>query len=205
MRTILRLSIVVAALAFSGCAAQAGTEGEDDFVASDAEALHASSLYKSLVGDYRSADTLYPRFTLDADRTFTLDTGIRCITTPCASGDSGRWTLYTYRGRYYLNLAGASLSRWYLVQSFAKGALVGITEKGTWTKIVAEPTSGCAAMLCAVGSVCVDDGAGAKCVYSCLKDAYVNCMPPVSEDRAHLCSGDYHEWIKSNCSTEFVY
>ena len=97
MRTTLRLSIVLAALAFSGCAAQAGTEseGDGDFVASEAEALSASTLYKSLVAEYRSADVAYPRFTLDADRSFTLDTGVRCITTPCPSGASGTWTLYT--------------------------------------------------------------------------------------------------------------
>jgi hypothetical protein len=172
MRNTVRLSIVLAALAFSGCAAQAGVEGEEDFSASEAEALTASDLYKALVGGYKSADTLYPTFTLNADRTFTLDTGIRCITAPCPSGDSGKWTLYTYKKSFYLNLAGVSGSRWYLVQSFNKGVLVGVTDKGTWTKQAEEPTSGCAAILCAPNQLCTDDGTGAKCLDKC---AAVRC------------------------------
>lgn len=229
MRTTIRISIVLAALAFSGCAAQAGVEGgDDDFVASDAEALTGSTLYKALVGGYRSADTLYPTFTLNADRTFTLDTGIRCVRAPCDSGDSGKWTLYMYRGRYYLNLAGVSLSRWYQVQSFAKGVLVGMTEKGTWTKEA--PTSGCAAILCAPDSMCVDAPEGASCItkcatvrctsatycdassgsaqcvaYACPKESFVDCEPPVSADRANLCSGQLHDWVVANCSTKFGY
>lgn len=230
MRHIVRLSIALAALAFTGCAVQANEPADEEFSASEAQALHASTLYAALVGNYASSDTPYPTFELAKDRTFTLDTGIRCITTPCPSGDAGKWTLYTYKGRYYLNLAGAEASRWYYVQSFSKGVLVGMTDKGTWTKQVEAPTSGCAAILCAPDSICVDDGSGAKCItkcatvrctsdtycdassgtaqcvaYACPKESYVNCMPPVTADRARLCSGDLHEWIKTNCSTEFVY
>lgn len=231
MRTTI-ISVLFASVVFSGCAAQSAVEPDEDFVAGEAQALKASDLYKALVGGYTSKDTVYPTFTLNADRSFELDTGIRCITTPCPSGETGSWTLYTYKGRYYLNLASKTSSRWFWVSSFKTPLLVNVDDKTRWTKVVVEePTgAGCAATLCAIGTTCVEEGGVAQCItacatvrctaetycdassgsamcvkYACPTAKTINCMPPVSEASVKYCSGQLHEWIKTNCATEFVY
>lgn len=230
MRTTI-IPVLFASLVFTGCAAQSSNGPEDEFVASEAkEALSAKDLYNALVGGYTSKDTVYPRFTLNADRTFDLDTGIRCITTPCPSGETGTWTLYVYRGNYYLNLASKTSSRWFWVSSFKSATLVNLDDRTVWTKtpVVADP--GCAAMLCAAGTICVEEGGKAQCItacatvkctsstycdassgsakcvaYKCPTAKTINCMPIVSEENQKYCSGNYHDWIQANCSTEFVY
>lgn len=174
MRHTIRLSMVLAALAFSGCAAQTADETSEEFVASEAEAISASTIYKALVGSYESTTGSAVSFELASDRSFTLDTGIRCITTPCPSGEAGRWNLWSYRGAIYLELDGKGTpSRWFRVSgTLSAPTLVGVSEKGTWTKKVAEPTSGCAAILCAPDTFCQELPEGPQCITKC---ATVRC------------------------------
>ena len=231
MRTTI-ISVLFASLVLSGCAAQSAVEPDDDFVAAEAKALTASDLYNSLVGGYTSKETVYPRFTLNADRSYELDTGIRCVTTPCPSGEAGRWTLYTYKGSFYLNLASKTSSRWFWVKSFKSATLVNVDDKTVWNKIVEEPKpAGCAATLCATGTFCVEEAGVAQCItkcatvkctsttycdassgsatcvaYACPKAGTINCMPMVPEANVKYCSGQLHEWIIANCKgTSFVY
>jgi hypothetical protein len=230
MRTTL-ISLLFASLVFTGCAAQSSVDGEEELVANESHAITATELYKAQVGEYLNKESSIA-YTLNADRTFVLDTGIRCITTPCPSSDSGRWTLYSYYGRIYVNLASKTASRWFRVSSLAPvthvGASAGLV--GTWTKQEALSGPGCAATLCAAGTICVEEGGvaqcitacatvrctsyshcdassgSAKCVYHCPTETTINCMPIVSPERAPYCSGEYHEWVKANCpATEFVY
>jgi hypothetical protein len=42
--------------------------------------------------------------------------------------------------------------------------------------------------------------------YHCPPAAYLNCMPPITEDRRQSCSKDYVAWVKANCpNTQVVY
>lgn len=35
--------------------------------------------------------------------------------------------------------------------------------------------------------------------YHCPPAAYINCMPPITEDRRQSCSKDYIAWVQANC------
>lgn len=41
--------------------------------------------------------------------------------------------------------------------------------------------------------------------YSCPAESAINCMPPIEENLTMYCSGQYHEWIKENCGTGFLF
>ena len=150
------------------------------------------------------------------------------------------WNLWSHAGSIYLQLDGkGTATRWYRVTgTTAAPVMIGVTQKGTWKKIEEEPAvTSCAAILCAVGTTCVDGPDGGKCVATdpppasgcmlakctadtvcedttgsaicrpavCPTTSSINCMPIVPEDRAYLCSGQFHEWIKENCTTTFTY
>jgi hypothetical protein len=42
--------------------------------------------------------------------------------------------------------------------------------------------------------------------YHCPPTAYINCMPPITEDRRQSYSKDYIAWVQANCpNTQVVY
>lgn len=41
--------------------------------------------------------------------------------------------------------------------------------------------------------------------YTCPTESTINCMPIVPESMKQYCSGAYHQWISSNCDTQFTY
>jgi hypothetical protein len=42
--------------------------------------------------------------------------------------------------------------------------------------------------------------------YHCPPTAYINCMPPITEDRRQSCSKDYIAWVQSHCpNSQVVY
>ena len=42
--------------------------------------------------------------------------------------------------------------------------------------------------------------------YTCPEGEYVNCMPPIAEDKIEICNDEeYKQWIEENCEVEFVY
>lgn len=50
------------------------------------------------------------------------------------------------------------------------------------------------------------DGAKLRPDYHCPPTAYLNCMPPITEDRRQSCSKDYIAWVQANCpNTQIVY
>lgn len=73
-----------------------------------------------------------------------------------------------------------------------------------------------AELACAPGAACVDGPiacvtapcppSAPTCQWQCPADGWINCMPSVPAERAHLCSGEYHEWIAANCpGVQFAY
>jgi hypothetical protein len=72
----------------TGCAVDADVEGAADGAGASEEMLTAAAT--KLVGKYEGKSTIYPQYTgivFNANGTFVadIDTGIRCITTPCPS------------------------------------------------------------------------------------------------------------------------
>ncbi len=91
MRSLLAASLAslsLASTALSGCASPPA--GGD---ASAVSEIADPSLSQALVGEYRPADGGFPRLTLADNGTYVYDTGIRCISAPCPSGDAGTWRL----------------------------------------------------------------------------------------------------------------
>ncbi len=42
--------------------------------------------------------------------------------------------------------------------------------------------------------------------YVCPKTKYIDCMPPVREEKREVCSQEYRKWAESNCpGIRFVY
>ncbi|MBI2396009.1 MAG: hypothetical protein HYV09_40980 [Deltaproteobacteria bacterium] len=175
----------VGALTTTGCAVNSQPDQDDERASVTEEAVTASSIYTLLVGDYVSADGLkYPTLNLASSawaRTYTWDTGIRCITTPCPSGETGRWTVYRslFTGKYFLQLRSTvGKIHWFGVDIDGEGKIKGLP--GVWgetaffvPKRVFEPVVGCAAMLCAEGTICYEDetGAGTCIAVPTCKDA----------------------------------
>lgn len=49
-------------------------------------------------------------------------------------------------------------------------------------------------------------GNGTETTYECPEGEYVNCMPPISEEKVEICNDEaYKEWAQENCGVEFVY
>lgn len=150
--------VLVASLA--GCAAQSSNEGDDtdgSLIASSDNAL--SAFGKQLVGGYKS-DAWYPRFSLEKDASYSWDTGIRCITAPCPSGDVGRFTIWQdYSGRKYVRLLSndSRTTRWFRVDSLKPVTLVGVFgTTGTFKLQSPVVIGGCAATTeCSAGEQCV--------------------------------------------------
>jgi hypothetical protein len=79
------------------------------------------------------------------------------------------------------------------------------------------PTCATTSLLCVdPGKKCVDTPivcvrapcppTAPSCGYVCPADGTINCMPIVPASRAHLCSGEYHQWIGQSCpNVELVY
>jgi hypothetical protein len=108
---------LVGAVALSGCAADTGESDDASQIAMTVEALHGSSIGPQLVGAWQDSDRAFPTLELNADGSYALDTGIRCITTPCPSGESGVWFLYRARAHYYVSLlSDADDVSWYRVR-----------------------------------------------------------------------------------------
>lgn len=195
----------VGALAMAGCAINSQTDQGDEKTSVTEEAVTGSEMYKMLVGDYVSASgEAYPTLNLASSayaRTYTWDTGIRCITTPCPSGETGRWTLYRslYTGKYYVQLRSTvGKIHWFGVDLDSLGAIKGLP--GVWgetaffvPKHVSEPVVGCAAMLCAEGTVCHEDATGAG---SCI--AVPTCKDKVCA-AGEYCAEVPVECIKAPC------
>jgi hypothetical protein len=40
--------------------------------------------------------------------------------------------------------------------------------------------------------------------YHCPPTAYINCMPPISDDRRESCSKDYIVWVQTHCPNSQV-
>jgi hypothetical protein len=134
-----RTITMLLAATFIGCAAQSNSEGDDQesLVASSDNSLSAYG--EQLVGSYKG-DALYPRFQLNADSTYNWDTGIRCITTPCPSGDSGNFSIWrdAFDRRYVRLLSNDwRVTRWFRVSSLKPVTLVGaFGTTGTYKKEV---------------------------------------------------------------------
>jgi hypothetical protein len=142
MHSIIRSSRVLSsfallgALALGGCAADTSDladSPEKGEVATAAEALSTSTVAKQLVGTWHDSKGTYPLFELKADSSYTYNTGIVCITTPCPSGDTGSWFLLRSGSYYDLALVStAGNVRWYAVGFDAQPAVARLTgEFGT--------------------------------------------------------------------------
>lgn len=162
---------LASSLVFTGCAAQSTPDNDEDPSTLETDSA-LSSFGALLVGTYRG-DAKYPVLSLNKDDAYTWDTGIRCITTPCPSGDAGRWAVYinVFTGVRYVNLRSfdGKQSRWFRVATTSK--LVGaFGTTGTYTKFVegacttnAECGGGeqCEASACVARPLCVQiDGEG---------------------------------------------
>jgi hypothetical protein len=121
------LAGTLATLAIAGCSAAPEAIGEGDSSSTSEEAITKAHLKKQLPGDYES-EAFAPRFSLDEAGTYSFDTGIRCITTPCPSGDVGSWDVYKYYGDFYVYLLSSDgkVERWLRVDS-KKETLVSLT------------------------------------------------------------------------------
>jgi hypothetical protein len=124
MSTSIRfVSSLFLALSLAGCGGadiDEPTSSSTEDSASDVskEALHGSKLGEKLVGGWKAQGSLYPRLDLAADGTYSLDTGMRCATNVCASGESGVWNLYrSMSGRYYVGLFTKTSEAWYQVRT----------------------------------------------------------------------------------------
>lgn len=118
------LSSVLFAVALAGCGSADPTSDESasdtsDHEAISQEALSGSQLGKKLVGSWQGVGAEFPRVELGAKGDYSLDTGIRCVTTPCPSGEAGAWGLYrsVSSGTYYVALfPKGGASSWYQVK-----------------------------------------------------------------------------------------
>ncbi|MCC6648869.1 MAG: hypothetical protein IT374_25300 [Polyangiaceae bacterium] len=138
------LASLLVAFALAGCGGADADPSSDTATdtseqeAVSQEALTGSQVAKKLVGSWQGASSEYPRVELGAKGDYTLDTGIRCITTPCPSGEEGEWALFRgVSGAYYVALFNdAGGSSWYKVKivSGAPTQLLGVW--GTKGKLV---------------------------------------------------------------------
>lgn len=151
---------VFAASLLVGCAAQSSPDSEDEVTSMQAEGA-LSAYGKQLVGDYKAADAVYPRFSLAKDGTYVWDSGIRCVKAPCPSGDAGRFQIYVgaFSGTRYVNLRSndGKVERWLRVASLVPTKLVGaFGTTGSYVRNVAKPTPGCASYTdCNQGEQCL--------------------------------------------------
>ncbi len=147
---------------------------------STAEALHASPLGPTLPGDYRESNGGYPQFSLHANGSYVLDTGIRCITTPCPSGEAGNWNLYRSGRNYYVALENRRSVKWLRVDHTdgQPNELVGVSGvTGTFAQQIANP---CMTVRCSAGFTCSPTGP-------------VRCVPDnTCANTTQTCSGDQH-------------
>jgi hypothetical protein len=166
MRNILFSLLIGASFTFVGCAAQT-SESEEGLTATTEDALSATA--KGFVGAYRSQDrAIYPRFELSADHTYSWDTGIRCTSAPCPSGDAGSWQLYNGRsGAKYVKLtasAGAE-ERWFRKTNASPFTIAGVFgTEGVFTKATAAPQLHCPTIRCMQGTYCDENEGNARCV-----------------------------------------
>lgn len=108
--------LLACSLALGGCTADTTEGDEASPIGASAQAVHGSSIGAQLVGDWQDSTNAYPEVSLAADGSYTLDTGIVCITQPCPSGESGAWGLYRQGNRYYVVLLSSTGDvRWYRV------------------------------------------------------------------------------------------
>lgn len=193
------------ALATAACATQTDDSDQDERASSTQENLGASATAKKLQGDWVNKDGAYPRLTLNANGTYTRDTGVRCITTPCPSGDSGNWHLYrSLLGTYFVELSAAGVDDWYRVKmtSNEPSGLDGVW--GTTGHFVKPPPPNpCMTVKCTAMTTCQVEDGKASCVPNYPTCASVRCAAPrVCKDNPIVC-------VKAPCpptapSCEFV-
>lgn len=192
-------SLLAASLVFAGCAAQSTPEGEDDTTTLRSEDS-LSKFGKQLVGSYRS-ESMYPRFTLASDGTYSWDTGIRCFTTPCPSGDTGRFAIYVgaWTGIRYVNLRSSdgTASHWLRVASLTPAKLIGaFGTTGTFTR---DPKGEVKTDGCAATSEC---GGGEQCLSGVCTARPICVQIPVADGRYVARNFAAGSWAEANAWAE---
>lgn len=151
--------VALLSLAFtSACSAPAASQDAgDDEVASSSEEALGSFLTRDLPGHYAAA----PAAALDLHEggSFELDTGIRCVTTPCPSGYEGTWSAFlnpfTFRRFVRLTSVEGQVS-WYRVRRTAgEMHLDGLNVPSfEFVRSLEPETDACAAVRCRPGTTC---------------------------------------------------
>jgi hypothetical protein len=169
--TIFSTLLVAGGLVLAGCATNSTNDvGEGAETSSSSDAITRTNVLRQLPGDWKS-DALYPVFNLGKDGQYSWDTGIRCITTPCPSGDAGRYYLEKYSGVFYVYMLSYDYrTERYLRVDVKSDTVVSLTgvygATGVFTKKTAGGT-GCELVRCAAGTVCDDSSGTAQCIASC--------------------------------------
>jgi len=193
MRTA-SILVVASLVALAACATQTGEDAESsERSQTTEEGLGTSAIAKKLVGDWETKTSRYPTLTLSADGTYSRDTGIRCITTPCPSGDAGTWRLYrSLFGNAFVRLlpTGAANDDWYQVKISSKDEITAL--HGVWGTqgdfVRPAKTDPCAVVRCASGTTCQVVGGGAQCVPTYPTCATTLCAAPkVCKDVPIVC------------------
>ena len=170
MRTRGRAGLLFAGgLVVAGCASSvASTDGDPQSTLSE-ESAYVTGIGAKVGGDYVSKTGAYPTLSLNAKaQTYSWDTGVRCITTPCPSGEAGSWALYRdYSAHYYLRLHSSTKTvRWFHVVLNKKGTITELD--GIWgeaANFVPKPeTDPCSVVRCAAGTTCQTVKGAAACV-----------------------------------------
>jgi hypothetical protein len=186
MRSFIAL-MIAGSVAVAGCAVSPA-EGEDSRVSVQSEPL--SAFGKTLVGTYRDQAA---SLQLESTGDYVFDTGIRCITQPCPSGDRGKWAVYVgYTGTRYVELTASSIVRWYRVQKTEPIVLAGAF--GTEGKLVKEVApSGCATARCAAGFYCDDSTRAVRCL------PYETCARAPACERGTHCEDLPIDCVRAPC------
>ncbi|MBL8611534.1 MAG: hypothetical protein JNL38_29585 [Myxococcales bacterium] len=193
MRTI-TLFAAASMLALAACATQTdgADDGNDERTQATEEALSTSALAKKLVGAYDTQDSKYPTLDLAQGGTYSRDTGIRCITTPCPSGDTGTWRIYrSLFGNAFVRLVATNgQDDWYQVKLGSGGDVAQLRgvfgTKGTFVPAV--KYNPCMAVKCTALTTCQVVNGGAQCVPNYPTCATTLCAAPkVCKDRPIVC------------------
>jgi hypothetical protein len=109
-------SIVLSGALALGCVAGTTAPSEEGPVGMTTEALSGSNVGQQIVGTWHDSTNAFPTLDLKSDGSYTYNTGIVCITTPCPSGDTGDWLLLRSGSLYYVATVSTDDDvRWYRV------------------------------------------------------------------------------------------
>ncbi len=175
--SVLALSFSLASIGAltAGCAADATPE-EDEAPASALES-DLSSHGKKLVGDFEwaqgggSAFVDFEALSLKADGTYTakvdsqlVNPAVRCIRFPCTLEETGKWNAYKSFGKVRILVRPSSAKPWRYYAAVRNVDGLSLTRLGKTTVLTEKaPPASCAAMLCMVGTICVDGPNGGEC------------------------------------------